>query len=59
MRIYPHSDGKCRHALRIGEKDRTELARGGPSGNPAPSERAERGWTPGVSARSAMQEGSG
>ena len=44
---------------RIGEEDRTELARGGLSGNPAPRERAERGWTPGVSARSAMQEGSG
>ena len=47
------------YSLRIGEEDRTELARGGLSGNPAPRERAERGWTPGVSARSAMQEGSG
>ena len=40
------------YSLRIRKEDRTELVRGGLSGNPAPRERAERGW-------SAMQEGSG
>ena len=57
-RAAPDARSVC-YSLRIGEEDRTELARGGLSGNPAPRERAERGWTPGVSARSAMQEGSG
>ena len=58
-RAAPDARSVC-YSLRIREEDRTELARGGLSGNPAPREKAERGWTPGVSARSAMQEeGSG
>ena len=57
-RAAPDAWSVC-YSRRIEEEDRTELARGGLSGNPAPRERAERGWTPGVSARSAMQEGSG
>ena len=57
-RAAPDARSVC-YSLRIGGEDRTELARGELSGNPAPRERAERGWTPGVSARSAMQEGSG
>ena len=43
-RAAPDARSVC-YSLRIGEEDRTELARGGLSGNPAPRERAERGWT--------------
>ena len=57
--LYPERGRKSRSVCLVAAEDRTELARGGLSGNPAPRERAERGWTPGVSARSAMQEGSG
>ena len=42
------------YSQRIGEEDSAH-AQGGLSGNPVPRERTERGWTPGVSAWSAMQ----
>ena len=57
-RAAPGARSAC-YSRRIGEEGQAELARGGLSGNPAPRERADRGWTPGVPARSAMQEGSG
>ena len=49
-----HSSRVYRCSQKIGEEDSAH-ARGGLSGNPVPRERTERGWTPGVSAWSAMQ----